>query len=276
MKRLGYLGPPGTFGEEAALLYGPADERVPFLSHTAVIQAVRDGVVDQGIAAIENSLDGAVNETIDILLAADNLSICAEFVLSIDQNLIAAPGTTLEDIDVVISHPSALAQCRGFLESHLPRARLEAALSTARAVEEAVRAPNSAAIGTRRAAEISGGVLLAEAVQDVRQNKTRFVVVSPHDAAPTGDDKTSIAFAVAHDRPGTLIGALKELSDRSINLTHIESRPSREQLGIYVFLIDFDGHRQERAAGEALAAIRAQSNFFRILGSYPRFKEVGS
>ncbi|MGE0653854.1 MAG: prephenate dehydratase, partial [Alphaproteobacteria bacterium] len=143
---------------------------------------------------------------------------------------------------------------------------------TAGGVAEAVRTPGAAGIAGRRAAEVSGGVILAASIQDAMQNKTRFLVVGANDAERTGDDKTSIAFTIPHDRPGTLMGALKELADRGINLTHIESRPSREQLGIYVFLIDFDGHREDPVVSEALEAIRVQANTFRILGSYPRFK----
>lgn len=272
MTTLGYLGPSGTNGEQAALTYDPKAELVALPSHTAVINAVRDGTIEHGVAAVENSLEGAVNETLDTLLAARDLHVCAELVLAIEQNLIAAPGTRLEDITLVISHPQALGQCRGFLESKLPNARIEAALSTAAGVAQAVRTPNAAGIAGKRAAEVSGGVILAEAIQDTMQNMTRFLVVANADAEPTGRDKTSIAFTIPHDRPGTLMGALRELADRGINLTHIESRPSREQLGIYVFLIDFDGHRLDPLVSEALDAIRAQANTFRILGSYPGFE----
>jgi prephenate dehydratase len=169
-----------------------------------------------------------------------------------------------------MSHPQALAQCRGFLERFLPNVRLEAALSTAAAVEEASRTPGIAGIGTRRAAELHGGTILAEGIQDDDRNETRFLVLARQDAPPTGDDKTSIAFAVDHDRPGTLIAALRELSDRNLNMTHIQLRPSRRGLGIYVFLIDFQGHKTETAVAEALAALEAQAGFFRVLGSYPR------
>ena len=272
MTRLGYLGPPGTFGEQAAMNYAPGAELVPLPSNGAVVVAVRESKTDLGIVPIENSLEGAINETIDTLLASDNLSISAEIVISVDQNLILAPGAKLEDINVVISHPQALGQCRGYLETHLPQARLEAALSTAGAVAEAMKTPGAAAIGPRRAAELHGGVLYAEAIQDAGQNKTRFIVVGSSDAPQSGEDKTSIAFTIPHDRPGTLLGVLRELADRQINLTHIESRPSREQLGIYVFLIDFDAHREEPGAADALEAIKKQANMFRVLGSYPRFK----
>ena len=269
----GYLGPPGTFGEQAVLAYDPTAKLVPLPSHSAVVNAVNAGSIDAGVVPIENSLDGAINETLDALLQAEDAFICAELVLPVEQLLIAAPGARIEDIVVVMSHPSALAQCRAFLERRLPNARLEAALSTAAAVEAAVRTPGAAAIGTRRAAELAKGTILAEGIQDVAQNKTRFVVLGHADAPPTGDDKTSIAFTTAHDRPGTLIAVLRELSDRGINLTRIESRPSREELGIYVFLIDFQGHRQDAVVAEALTAVRERAHYVRLFGSYPRFVE---
>jgi prephenate dehydratase len=273
-KRVGYLGPQGSFNEQAAITYDGSAEIVPIASHSAVIAAVQEGKVDEGIAAIENSLDGSITETIDALLRNPNIYIRAEIVLPIEHNLIAAPGVKVENVQVVMSHPSALAQCRAFLESHLPNARLEAALSTAAAVMAAVQTTDTAGIGTRRAAELAGGRILFEGIQDVSQNKTRFVAMAKEDAPAGGDDKTSIAFTVAHDRPGTLMGVLRELSERRINLTRIESRPSREDLGIYIFLIDFQGHRTEPAVKEALAAVEAQSHYFRLLGSYPRSREA--
>jgi prephenate dehydratase len=271
---VGYLGPPGSFGEQAALHFSPKGRLLPFPSHTALVAAVRDGAVARGLAAVENSLEGAVSETLDALIQAESVSIAGELVLPVEQNLIAAPGTSLEDIDVVMSHPSALGQCRAFLERMLPQARLEAALSTAAAVMEAVGTPRAAGIGTRRAAELAGGAILAERVQDEALNKTRFLVLAGEDAAPTGTDKTSIAFTVAHDRPGTLIGVLQELSSRSINLTRIESRPARQDIGIYIFLIDFEGHRRDRSVAEALEVVEGKAHYFRLFGSYPRFVEA--
>jgi prephenate dehydratase len=273
-KRVGYLGPQGTFNEQAALAYAGSADLIPFPSHSAVVTAIHDGKVEEGIAAIENSLDGSITETLDALLRSEGVFIRAELVLPIEHNLIAAPGVKVEDIQVVMSHPSALAQCRAFLENHLPNARLEAALSTAAAVMAAAKTTDTAAIGTRRAAELAGASILFEGIQDVSQNKTRFVAMAREDAPAGGDDKTSIAFTVAHDRPGTLMGVLRELSERRINLTRIESRPSREDLGIYVFLVDFQGHRTEPAVTEALAAVEAQSHYFRLLGSYPRSREA--
>lgn len=273
MKKVGYLGPPGTFGEQAGLAYNAKASLVALPSNSAVVAAVAKGEVEEAIAPVENSLEGAVSETLDALLQYEGIFIRHELVLPVDHCLIAAPGTKLEEIRVVTSHPQALAQCRGYLEHHLPGVALEAALSTAAAVEKAVRTPGFAAIGTRRAAELTGGLVLAASVQDVSPNKTRFVVLAKSDSAASGDDKTSIAFTVAHDRPGTLLGALSELSERSINMTRIESRPSRQDLGIYVFFIDFQGHREESHVAEALKALEAKAHYFRLFGSYPRYKE---
>ena len=272
-RKVGYLGPPGTFGEQAALLYSPQAELVSLPSNGAVVAAVAGGEVEEGIAPIENSLDGAISDTLDSLIQHEGVMFRHELVLPVEQCLIVAPGTRLADVAVVTSHPSALAQCREYIEANLPSARLEAALSTAGAVASAIKTAGAAGIGTARAAELNGGVILARGIQDVKQNKTRFLVVAASDAEPTGDDKTSVAFTVAHDRPGTLIGVLSELAQRQINLTRIESRPSREDLGIYIFLIDFQGHRRDPVVSDALAAVQARAHYFRLLGSYPRFVE---
>lgn len=274
---IGYLGPPGTFGEQAALLYRrlanlKADLK-PLATNAAVVRAVDAGETSHGVVPVENSLEGAVTESLDAMLMAPAVWVCAELALPVEHHLIAAPATPLEAISIVMSHPQALAQCRGFLEERLPWARLDAALSTAAAVEEAVRTPGAAAIGTRRAAELHGGAILWEGIQDEKENHTRFLALSSADWPPTGDDKTSIAFAVDHERPGTLIAALKELSERQINMTHIQLRPSRKGLGIYVFLIDFQGHRTEPHVAEALSALETRCSFLRVLGSYPRFHE---
>lgn len=275
-EEVGYLGPPGTFGEQAALLYlqqAKLDAQLhPFDSHVEVIRAVDDATVAYGVVAVENALGGAVPETLDAILAATHVSLCAELTLPVEHHLIAAPGTRLQDISIVMSYPNALAQCREYLEAHLPNARQEAALSTAGAVEYAVANDGIAGIGPRRAAEVYGGVILAESIQDEDQNETRFMVLARSDAPRTGDDKTSIAFAVDHDRPGTLIAALSALSERNLNMTHIQLRPSRQGLGLYVFLIDFQGHRTDAVVAEALQALEAQTRFLRVLGSYPRFK----
>lgn len=270
-RRLAYLGPPGTFSEEAGLLHDPEAQLLPFVSVAAVAAAVDSGMADEGVVAIENSLEGSVNETLDILIHESGLSICRELVLPIEHCLLAAPGASSSDVEVIYSHPQALGQCRRFLERCFPKAHPEAALSTAAAVEQMLTQQGAAAIATRRAAELYGAHILAHGIQDNLANKTRFVVLAPHDCQPTGQDKTSIAFSVAHDRPGTLVGVLHQFSDRQINLTKIESRPSKEELGVYVFLVDMDGHRTDPAVAEALEQVREQAFFFKVFGSYPRY-----
>jgi prephenate dehydratase len=275
-----YLGPPYTFGEQAALTYirnaGLDVAPAPLPSHDQVVEAVDADRDAAGVVAVENSLGGAVNEVVDAILRTKRLHVCAEIVVPIVHNLIARPGTSLPDIAIVMSHPAALAQCHDFLRSNLPNARLDAALSTAGAVEEALRTPGAAAIASRRAAEAYGGEVLAASLQDEDNNKTRFFALAHADAAPTGDDKTSIAFGVAN-RPGSLVSVMRHLSDRGLNLTRIESRPSREKLGEYIFLIDFQGHRTERAAREAIDAMKADGAVLlpagEPLGSYPRYRD---
>jgi prephenate dehydratase len=274
-----YLGPPGTFGEQAALDYmhrtGLVAELVPLQSHPEIVAAVDGGTDCYGVVAIENSLGGAVIETMDSILASTNVMVRAEHVLAIEQHLIAAHGLALENITVVMSHPQALSQCRIFLEKNLPGARLEASLSTVAAVEEALKTAGGAAIAPQRAAELHGGVILARNIQDVDNNMTRFLILGREDAAPTGDDKTSLAFTVP-DKPGAVVSVMQEFSRRGINLTRIESRPSRQKLGEYVFLLDFQGHRLDDGPATALRAITEDVGARllpagRPLGSYPRF-----
>jgi prephenate dehydratase len=177
---------------------------------------------------------------------------------------------------VLFAHPQALGQCRGFVERCFPKAQVEAALSNSAAVEEMMAREGAAAIGTRRAGEIYGAEALASGIQDRSPNLTRFVVLGRQDHAATGDDKTSLACAfVVEDRPGLLVGALQEFSGRSINLSKIESRPSREKLGTYIFLMDVDGHRTEEPLATALGAVKGQCSFFRVLGSYPKHRAPG-
>jgi prephenate dehydratase len=275
-----YLGPPGTFGEQAALSFlritNQHLQTTALESHDRVIEAVAEEADALGVVAIENSLGGAVNDVMDAILEAKRLFVRAEIVVPIQHELIAAPGTSIEHIDVVMSHPQALSQCQAFLQERLPYARLEASLSTVAAVREALHTPGVAAVAARRAAELHGGAILAESIQDEDNNKTRFFVLGHADAEPTGDDKTSIAFNVA-DRPGSLVAVIRHLSDRGLNLTRIESRPSREELGKYNFLIDFLGHRSEAPVREAIEAMKVDGAVLLPsglpLGSYPRYRD---
>ncbi len=274
MRRLAYLGPPGTFSEEAALHYDATAQHLPFASEAAVAAAVESGNADEGVLAIENSLEGSVTRTLDVLIHESKLAIRGELILPIELCLIVRPGMTADDVRAVYSHPQPLNQCRRFIEQQFPDARQEASLSTAAAVEAMLRVEGAAAIGPARAAELHDAHILTRGVQDSPHNETRFVVVGQADAAPSGRDKTSIAFTIAHDRSGTLVEVLHEFSDRDINLTKIESRPSREELGVYIFLVDLEGHRAEPTVAEALAAVEEKAYFFRVLGSYPRFGDA--
>lgn len=276
-KRIAFLGPRGTFSEEAALLYAPEAEFVPFSSHTAIAQAVATGMAEEGIVAIENSLDGAVTETVDLLIHDSKLSIRYEIILPIVQCLLVKEDMKVEDIAEVFSHPSALGQCRRFLEGCLPSAHVQAALSTTAAVEQMLEHGPAAAIGPRRSAEIYGVMVLADNIQDSSTNETRFVVLAETDHEPTGRDKTSLCFSFTEDRPGSLVRVLQAFSTRNINLARIESRPAKETLGKYIFLADLEGHRQEKAVGEALEEVRLYTDpqRFKIFGSYPRFNGNG-
>jgi len=274
MTRLAYLGPPGTFTEEAALRYCADAQLLHFATEAAVASAVESGMAEEGVLPIENSLEGSVTSTLDVLIHESKLVVRAEIILPVEHCLIARPGMTAEDVQVIYSKPQALSQCRKFIERCFPNAAQEAALSTTAAVKQMLEVPGGAAIGAARAAELYGAEVLARGVQDTPHNKTRFAVLGREDGAPTGRDKTSIAFSVAHDQPGTLVEVLHEFADRSINLTKIESRPSREELGTYIFLVDMEGHRSEATVAAALAGVEAKAFFLRVLGSYPRWDDA--
>ena len=269
-KRLAYLGPAGTYAEQAAVDYDASARLLPFASIPAVASAVRSGLADEGVAPIENSLEGAVTFTLDVLIGETELFIRNELVIPIDHCLVVKDGADVEEIRAVYSHPQALAQCRAFLETRFPAAQRMASLSTSAAVEQMRRsdAP-AAAIANRRAAELHGARIAATGIQDRPNNQTRFAILAPSDHAPTGRDKTSISFSFADDAPGMMHTVIYEFARRDINMTKIESRPTGERLGHYTFLIDVEGHREDAPLAEALAAIEAQVTRFRIFGSYP-------
>ena len=269
--KVAYLGPPGTFGEEAARRMTPGATHLPFPSHAAVAAAVESGAADLGVVAIENALSGSVAETLDILIHDTNVEIQSEFVLPVVHNVVVTPGAALTRITVIYSHTQVFGQCRRYIEATFPNAQVEAALSTSEAVERALKhGPQAAAIATERAAELHGGEILARGIQDVSTNATRFLLLGRGRPAPTGNDRTSIAFWFANDRPGSLAGVLNEFASRQINCTKIESRPTRTAFGEYVFLIDFEGHRDEPAGRQVLAAIAPRCSRVKVFGSYPR------
>jgi prephenate dehydratase len=270
--RIAHLGPPGTYTEAAAKAYAPDAELLPVATFTASVEIVERGQADAAVCAMENALDGGINETIDLLLREqDVLRIRGEVVIPITHLLVGAPGIDLLQAKVVYSHPSALAQCRHRLEELAPNARPVAALSTTAAIEASMAEPGTLAVGNALSAQLYKATVYAEDIADEPGNETRFVVLAPEDAAPTGDDKTSLAFTTQHDRPGSLVEVLGIFSKRGINLTRIESRPTRRALGQYVFLLDLQGHREDAAVAEALEEARGVTLWLRVLGSYPRW-----
>ncbi|MYD51804.1 MAG: prephenate dehydratase [Dehalococcoidia bacterium] len=266
-----YLGPQGTFSEEAAILYAPDSERSPYPSIRDAAIAAESRETEEAVLPIENSIEGAVNMTLDYLIHDSTLSIVGEIVLPIRQCLIAAEGSKREDIVTIRSHPQALAQCRRYLETTYPNASLIASISTAGAVEEALNeGRNSAAIGNRRAAELFGATVLEADIEDNSNNMTRFVAMGRNSPSPSGNDKTSICFGFDSDTPGQLYGVLGEFAERDINMAKIESRPTRHELGRYVFLADLLGHQQDEGVRDALSAVERRVSELKVFGSYPR------
>lgn len=271
-KRLAFLGPAGTYTEQAALAYDPEATLVPCTSIPDVASAVDSGQADEGVVPIENSLEGSVTFTLDLLIHESNLFIKHELVLPIHHCLLVIPGTRAEDIRVIYSHPQSLAQCRAFLRQHFASVELVASLSNALAVEEMKKSQvPAAAIASQRAAELYGVQLLARGIEDNHNNMTRFVVLATTDHEPTGSDKTSLCFSFDVDAPGILYNVLGEFAQRRINLAKIESRPTKQSLGRYIFLIDLEGHRQDRTVQEAVEGVRRQVSMLKIFGSYPRY-----
>ncbi|HZK48480.1 MAG TPA: prephenate dehydratase [Thermoleophilia bacterium] len=280
-RSLGFLGPTGTFTEEAlrsVLACAPEAEPherrvIPFPSLLDTVQAVSEGVVDCAVVPIENSIEGSVSATVDILAhGVENLQVVREVRLPIRHRLIAREGVSLEDITHVVSHPHANAQCRGWLRLHLPDASVEAANSTADAVERvAASAEPWAAIGTALAAREYGCVVLEESIEDHDDNETRFVFLSRTRERQDLPEpyKTSVVCRILKDQPGALLLILQEFAHRYINLTKIESRPSKRSLGDYIFLIDLEGKVGDPQVTDALRCLTCKLLEVKVLGSYP-------
>jgi len=279
--RLGYLGPAGTFSEEAmraATVDGDgAAELVPFPSIHETVMAVQSGKIDRALVPIENSLEGGVNATLDALaLEAREVEIVGETVLAIRNCLIARAAVAFDAIEVVVSHPQPLGQCARFLREELPGAELRATTSTADAVR-AVAATDApwAALGPRSAAALYDCRVLRDGIDDEPDNATRFVWLARSGTPPArsaGVDawKTSVVFAGAGDRsPGWLVRCLSEFAFRGVNLTRIESRPRKGRLGHYLFHVDMDGRAEDPAVADAIAALGGHCEEVRLLGSYP-------
>jgi prephenate dehydratase len=280
MTRVAYLGPQGTFSEEALLTQPDLaeGELVPMRSFPDVLNATAASEVDLGFVALENSIEGTVRMVLDALVFEHELFIQREVVLDVRENLLAPPGLALHDVRRVVSFPDALAQCAGFFATNLPDVEIVAANSTAEAVREVGenRPPGTAAVGTALAAKLYGLEIVAAGIEDHADNQTRFVVVARDGIpAPTGHDKTSIVCFQHSDRPGSLHAILGQFSARNINLTKLASRPTKRGLGDYCFIIDLEGHVDDEVVADCLRDLHAQLAAVKFLGSYPAAGEHG-
>lgn len=273
---VGYLGPEGTFCEMAARKYFSEAGNVflPFDSKWQLFRALEADNIVYGVTPVENSTQGTVTETLDLLLESSTIRIVGEIETKIHHNLIGHPGAG-DEIEMISSHPQALAQTRKFIRENYPDARIKEALSTASAVREVKNTgPTHAAIGTELAAKHYGLTVLRRSIEDNPNNQTRFIIIGKQHMKPTGADKTSIIFTVKHV-PGSLFKALKAFSDKNINLTKIESRPAKHlpETWQYNFYTDFEGHVKDATVEEALEEVARHTIFLKVLGSYPSARQ---
>jgi len=274
--RVAFQGELGAYSEMAVYsFFGQSAEVKPCKIFDDVFESVKTEDADYGVVPIENSIEGSVNRTYDLFLEYD-LKVCGEIIIRISHCLIAHKGTKLDQIKTVYSHPQALAQCRKFLEQNKLQAisTFDTAGSVKMVKEEGLM--DAAAIASERAAQIYDMTILEKEIEDIKNNSTRFFVLNKQDSPYSGQDKTSIIFA-AKSVPGALHKILKEFADRNINLTKIESRPTKSTPWEYHFYLDFEGHRTETKCQQALESIKDKTLFVKILGSYkaankPNFK----
>jgi prephenate dehydratase len=280
ISRFVYLGPEGTFAEQALRTLADAERgtRTPARSVPEALDAVRSGEADSALVPMENSIGGAVGITLDELATGDPLVISREVVLPVEFVLAAREPVPLEEVRSVAAHPQAAAQCRRWLRAHLPDAAVVDSLSNAAAAADVAAGSYDAAISAPIGTTRHRLTVLADKIADHPGAVTRFALVTrpgpPPD--PTGDDVTSLAVSISHDRVGALLAVLMELAVRGINLTRIESRPTGEQLGRYAFFLDCTGHVAEARVGEALQGLRRICADVRFLGSYPRHRPPGT
>ncbi len=269
-----FLGPRGTFAEAAWRVLGmPDTDGQPAPSVTVALDLVRSGEVRGALVPIENSVEGSVATTLDELATGSPLVITAEVSIPVQFALLVRPGTSISDVRVVATHPHAQAQCRGWLAENLPGSVVIPAMSTAGAAQALTEgATYDAAIAQRIAAEQYGLDILADGIADNDDATTRFIVVEQPGPLPdrTGADKTTLVLFMHADHPGALLEILTELSVRGINMTRIESRPTRRAMGDYFFSIDCEGHVDDERVGEALKGLHRICAHVRFLGSYPR------
>ncbi|MFC1912892.1 prephenate dehydratase [Chloroflexota bacterium] len=268
---IAFQGEVGAYSEEAAFqFFGAAILLKPCERLEDVFRAVERDEVQFGVVPAENSLEGSISRVYDLLLDS-NLKVCGEIELRVVHCLIGVPQARLDSIKKVYSHPQALGQCQTFLR-HLG-CELVPTYDTAGSVKmiKEMGAPDKGAVASARAAEIYGMKVFAREIEDNPNNFTRFFILAKHDSPPSGNDKTSIVFSVKH-KPGALYQSLQELASRKINLTKIESRPTRQKPWEYNFYLDFEGHRDDKLFQEALENLENTSLFVKVLGSYPKAK----
>ena len=267
--KVAFLGPEGTFSHEAASLI--SDNLISYCSIQQVMGAVEREEVVCGIVPIENSIEGPVSLTLDSLIHNFDLKIKNEIVIPINHNLLAATDMSVDEVENVYSHSQALGQCQPYLERHGMVAHYT--LSTAAAAKRVAETGKDAAIGTLKAAELYGLKVIDRNIQENFNNETRFVVLDKDDSPITGNDKTSISLSLFEDKPGGLYELLGLFAEKGINLTKIESRPSKEGLGHYIFFIDLEGHRLDDDISAILKDLEDNTSFFKVLGSYPMFED---
>ncbi len=268
--RAGYLGPQGTFSEQAVQKhFGRAVDAIPLPSIDEVFRRAEAGDTEFAVVPVENSTEGAVGRTLDLLVATP-LKICAEIELRVQQNLMLKEGT-LADVKRVYSHAQSLAQCHGWLGQNLPNAERVQVVSNADAARRAAEEPGSAAIAGQLASERFGLAILARSIEDDPNNTTRFLVLGKIDTAPTGHDRTSLVMS-AENKPGAVHALLSPLAANRVSMSRIESRPSRAAksgLWEYLFFIDVEGHRNDERVASALGELGRKAPFLKVLGSYP-------
>jgi len=262
-----YLGPEGTFTEAAALKrFGRAVQGLSCATIDEVFRAVESGAVQYGVVPVENSTEGAIGRTLDLLLQS-GLQVCGEVMLAIHQCLLAKQ-CDLQAVQTVYSHPQSLGQCQGWLNVNLPRAARIPVSSNAEAARLAAEHPHSAAIAGKQAAVHVALQVCVENIEDDARNTTRFLVLGKQQVAPSGDDKTSLVLS-ASNKPGAVHDLLKPLAKHGVSMTKFESRPSRSGLWEYVFYVDIEGHQADSKVAAALAELKQAAAFMKILGSYP-------
>lgn len=270
--RIAFQGERGAYSEMAALQhFGPSIELIPCKTLSDVFQTIENGKADHAVVPIENSIEGSVNETYDLLINTKKM-VCNEIYFRVVHCLISYKDSDLGKVKAVYSHPQALAQCRNFLNKH--KMTPIPFYDTAGSVKMLKEFPidNAGAIASERAAETYGMKVIEKGIEDSKNNYTRFIVLAESDSEPTGNDKTLVIFTTKHV-PGALYKVISEFASRNINLTMIVSRPTKEKPWEYNFYVDFEGHRKDQKIKECLERLNGSTEFLKVLGSYPKFKQ---